>query len=97
MAVCKDGTVTLNRIPFEMEPLRENLGKRIRSAAKKTIFVDAHPDASYDRVVAVLDLARDAGAERLGLASLKTEEDFTACTPPEVEAEAVEGTEAPAG
>jgi biopolymer transport protein ExbD len=97
VAVCKDGTITLNRKPLEMEPLREDLGKRIRAAAKKTVFVDAHPDASYDRVVAVLDLARDAGADRLGLASLKTEESFTACTPPQVEDAAAEGAETPAG
>ena len=41
-----------------------------------------YPKAGYDRVVTALDLARDAGADRLGMASLKTPADFTACTAP---------------
>jgi biopolymer transport protein ExbD len=96
LAVCEDGTMTLNRTPFEAEPLAESLTKRLRSKAKKVVFVDAHPDANYARVVTALDMARDAGAERLGMASLKTAEDFTACTAPE-EVAAEDGAEAPAG
>ena len=95
LAVCLDGSLTLNRKQLEAEALSEDLTKRLRSKAKKVVFVDAHPDANYGRVVMALDMARDAGAERLGMASLKTEEDFTACNPPEVEPE--EGAEAPAG
>jgi len=90
LAVCEDGTYTLNRSPYEVEPLREDLRKRLRSKAKKVVFVDAHPDASYDRVVHMLDLARDAGADRLGMASLKKADEFTACTPSPAEGEAGE-------
>jgi biopolymer transport protein ExbD len=96
LAVCEDGTVALNRSPYEMDALREDLKKRLRSKAKKVVFIDAHPDAGYERVVAVLDLARDAGADRLGMASLKTNDDFTACSAPEAEAPP-EGAEVPAG
>jgi len=96
LAVCEDGTVALNRSPYEMDALRIDLKKRLRSKAKKVVFIDAHPDAGYERVVAVLDLARDAGADRLGMASLKTNEDFTACSAPEAEVPP-EGTEVPAG
>jgi biopolymer transport protein TolR len=90
LAVCEDGTYTLNRSPYEVETLREDLRKRLRGKAKKVVFVDAHPDASYDRVVHMLDLARDAGADRLGMASLKKADEFTACSPPPVEGEAGE-------
>ena len=92
VAVCEDGTYTLNRKPFELELLRDDLKKRLRSKAKKVMFVDAHPDAGYERVVQLLDLARDAGADRLGMASLKTADDFTACSAP-----AVNGEETPIG
>ena len=98
LAVCEDGTYTLNRTPYELESLRTDLRKRLRAKAKKVVFVDAHPDAVYDRVVALLDLARDAGADRLGMASLKDADDFTACSPPAVEGEAAEpGAESTAG
>ena len=95
LAVCEDGSLTLNRKQLEPEALSEDLRKRLRSKAKKVVFVDAHPDANYGRVVLALDMARDAGAERLGMASLKTEEGFTACNPPEAAPE--EGAEASAG
>jgi biopolymer transport protein ExbD len=96
-AVCLDGTITLNRTPVAIEDLKDTLHKRLRSKAKKIVFVDAHPDAGYNDVVQVLDIARDAGADRLGLASLKSEEDFRACTARVAEGEAAaEGAEAPA-
>ena len=49
LAVCEDGTMTLNRTPFEPEPLAKSLTKRLRSKAKKVVFVDAHPDANAGR------------------------------------------------
>ena len=45
VAVCEDGSYTLNRKPFELDVLRDDLQKRLRSKAKKVVFVDAHPDA----------------------------------------------------
>ena len=96
LAVCEDGSVALNRTAYELEALRTDLSKRLRSKAKKVVFIDAHPDAGYEKVVALLDLARDAGAERLGLASLKTGDDFTACSAPEAPPSPEDG-EAPAG
>jgi len=41
-------------------------------------------------------MARDAGAERLGMASLKEPEDFIACNAPE-EPTPEDGVETPAG
>ena len=93
LAVCQDGTLTLNRTPYETEALSEDLTKRLRAKAKKVVFVDAHPDANYARVVHALDLARDAGAERLGMASLKTADDFTACNAPQDDSAPAEGAE----
>ncbi len=85
VAACLDGTITLNRNVMDLEELAKTLKKRLRKKPKKkkTVFVDAHPDAGYEQVVLLLDIAKDAGAEKLGLASLKKAEDFTACTTPE--------------
>ncbi len=45
LAVCEDGSVALNRTAYELEALRTDLSKRLRSKAKKVVFIDAHPDA----------------------------------------------------
>lgn len=99
-AVCEDGTMALNKKVMPLEDLHESVRKRLRVKAKKVVFVDAHPDAPYDRVVSLMDSVRDAGAERVGLARLKEAADFRSCTPtpaaPEVPADGA-APEAPAG
>lgn len=95
IAACEDGTMSLNRTILPLDELKDTLRDRLRTKAKKTVFVDAHPDAGYDQVVVLLDTARDAGADRLGIASLKTPEKFTACSPAPPPPAPVEG-EAPA-
>ena len=74
VAVYDDGTLALNLKPEATdEALHEDIRVRIRGMEKKTVFVDAHPNANYGRVVQVIDLARDAGAEKIGFADLKDE------------------------
>jgi biopolymer transport protein TolR len=92
VAACEDGTIALNRQIMTLETLGETLIKKLKTKPRKrkVVFVDAHPDAGYDRVVALLDVAKESGAEKLGLARLKTAEDFTACaepTPPVLDGE----------
>jgi biopolymer transport protein ExbD len=74
VAVYADGTTALNLEPYTSDDaLRDILERRLAAKDKKTVFVDAHPDAPYGRVVSVMDLARDAGAEKIGFADLKDE------------------------
>jgi biopolymer transport protein ExbD len=74
LAVYADGTTALNLEPFTSDDaLRDILERRLAAKDKKTVFVDAHPDAPYGRVVSVMDLARDAGADKIGFADLKDE------------------------
>jgi biopolymer transport protein ExbD len=76
VAVYADGSTALNLEPFAMDAdptLRDQLTRRLLAREKKTVFVDAHPDANYGRVVHVLDLVREAGAEKIGFADLKDE------------------------
>ena len=51
----------------------ESVTNRLRGRAKKSVFVDAHPDANYGRVIQVMDLIRECGAEHVGFADLKDE------------------------
>jgi biopolymer transport protein ExbD len=80
-AVCEDGTVALNTVVMPLPQLEEDVRKRLRSKAQKVVFVDAHPDAPYEQVVILMDTVRQAGAEKLGVGSLKLPEDFRACSP----------------
>lgn len=74
VAVYADGTTALNLKPFPDDvALKDDLTKRIRARAKKNVFIDAHPDANYGRVVEVMDLVRETGADKVGFAELKTE------------------------
>jgi biopolymer transport protein ExbD len=76
VAVYDDGTTALNLKPFTIgeDPVfADELRRRLRAKAKKTVFINAHPEANYGRVVNVMDLIRDAGADKVGLTDLEDE------------------------
>ncbi len=75
VAIYDDASLALNLVPIDEGKLAEELKRRLkgRAASKRNVFVDAAPDAKYDQVVHVIDLARDCGAERVGFADMKDE------------------------
>ena len=73
VAVYDDGKISLNLKEGSDEDLMKEITQRLRSKAKKTVFIDAAPAANYGRVVQVMDLVRSAGADNVGLADLKEE------------------------
>ncbi|MED5370660.1 MAG: biopolymer transporter ExbD [Myxococcota bacterium] len=85
VAVYDDGTTALNLVPMEGPELFDQLRRRLdaREADKRVVYIDAHPDLEYGRVVEVMDLVKDAGTVgdpsaggkkvRVGLARLKDE------------------------
>lgn len=81
VATCEDGTYTLNRKPMTLEELHKQVRRQLRQKDDKVVFVDGHPEAPYDNMIALMDSVRDAGAERVGLVTPKEIDDFTACTP----------------
>jgi biopolymer transport protein TolR len=91
-AVCEDGSFALNRRIMDLDALHERVRKRLRPKPNKVVFIDGHPDASYERMVALMDTVRDAGADKIGIASLKEGEEFRACST--ATEEAVEGAAA---
>lgn len=80
-AVCEDGSVALNKKVMTLEELAEQVERRIKRKKEKVVFVDSHPEASYEVVVQLMDTVRDSGADRLGIASLKEGDAFRACSP----------------
>ncbi|NOY25570.1 MAG: biopolymer transporter ExbD [Oligoflexia bacterium] len=81
VAVCRDGTFSLNKQVMKLPALSNQLRQRLAGSKDKVVFVDAHPDAPYDKVVDLMDAARGSGAEKLGIAKLKEPDQFKACTP----------------
>jgi biopolymer transport protein ExbD len=85
LAVYEDGTLSLNLKEGSDEELMKEIGQRLRSKEKKTVFIDAHPKANYARVVQVMDLVRATSMDedpetkkkvsqvKVGLADLKEE------------------------
>ncbi len=71
VAVYQDGTLALNLKVETDDELRKDITNRLKGRAKKTVFLDAHPDAVYGRVVEVLDMVRQCGAEHVGFADMK--------------------------
>ncbi|MBA2320596.1 MAG: biopolymer transporter ExbD [Deltaproteobacteria bacterium] len=73
IALYEDGTVALNRRLMKEDKLTYELGRRLLSTSHKNVFVDAHPKVKYGLVVHMVDLARSAGANQVGLAKMKPE------------------------
>jgi biopolymer transport protein ExbD len=73
VAVYKDNTMALNLIPVDAAKLEAELKKRLKNRPKdkRVVFIDGHPDASYEIVVNTIDQIRDCGAERVGFAEMK--------------------------
>jgi biopolymer transport protein ExbD len=94
IAIYEDGTLALNLNPQTDESLRDELTKRLRVKAKKSVFIDADKDSNYARVITIMDMARDCGAELVGFADMSDEgpAKMNAAVPGAVP---VEGTPAP--
>jgi biopolymer transport protein TolR len=71
IAVYEDGSLALNRRLMTEEVLFYEVTRRLRPMAHKNVFIDAAPNTEYGRVVDMMDLSREAGASKVGLARLK--------------------------
>ncbi|MCB9664945.1 MAG: biopolymer transporter ExbD [Alphaproteobacteria bacterium] len=69
----EDGTLALNRAAMPEDQIFGEITRRLRPKEKKIVFVDAHPRLLWERVMDVVDLAREAGAVTVSLARLKAE------------------------
>jgi len=67
VGLTKDGALTLNRNPIDKARLADEITRQLDVRDKKVVFVDFDDDAKYGTAVEVLDLAKQAGAEVLGI------------------------------
>lgn len=71
IAVYEDERLALNRQVMTEDVLFYEVTRRLRPMDKKSVFIDAAPHTGYGRVVDMMDLARAAGASKVGLARMK--------------------------
>jgi biopolymer transport protein ExbD len=68
----EDETFLLNASPVaDIHDLDERLKDVLSSRSDRTVFVRASGHVRYGRVVAAMDMARGAGAERIGILGLR--------------------------
>jgi biopolymer transport protein ExbD len=97
VAIYKDGTLALNLESMTDEELDKTLKRRLFAKAKKTVFIDADPNANYARVIEIMDMARNDGADKIGFADLKDEGPTPPIDPSQVPAPLPEGAAAAPG
>ncbi len=81
LGLTKDGAVTLNRTPVDKAKLPEQLENQLKFRDKKVIFVNFDDDAKYGTAVEILDLAKRAGADVLGIMKNKDKKTPTSLRP----------------
>jgi len=62
-----NGQVTINKQPVNMDELPLRIRDIFETRSDKTIFLRAAPSLKYGEVVAVLDIAKGNGVERVGI------------------------------
>lgn len=67
LGLTKEGAITLNREPIERSQLAEELSRQLATRERRVVFADFDADVDYGVAVEVLDLAKSAGAEVLGI------------------------------
>jgi biopolymer transport protein ExbD len=67
LTVKKDASVLINQTAVEIKVLGDELRRIYSSRQDKTIFIRAYAKLPYSRVIEVIDIAKGAGVEVLGI------------------------------
>lgn len=65
----KDGTLYLEDAPIELAPLLDRVKEEAKSNTAFSVTIRADEEASYKRVIALMDALKGAGVTHLGLAT----------------------------
>ena len=67
LSLDRDGAIRLNQEPLEFASLVSRLRDVFSTRADRTIFVQADDEVLFNEVAQVIDTAKSAGADRVGL------------------------------
>ena len=62
-----DGEITINRQPVTQDALQQRLNEIYVRRTDRTLFVSGAPTLRYRSIIAVIDAARGAGVDRVGI------------------------------
>lgn len=69
--VYEDGSIALNKMLMDERTMWAELTQRLRPMSKKIVFIDAFPTVKFDRIMDLVDLAKEAGTEKVSFTKLK--------------------------
>lgn len=69
----EDGRIALSRTVMDEDRLFGEVTRRLRGSEKKIVFIDAHPERSWNDVMDMVDMVKEAGAEQVSFAKMKEE------------------------
>jgi biopolymer transport protein ExbD len=61
------GTIKINQQVYAKGELGSALREIFRTRNERVMFINGHPDLSYNEVVSVIDIARGSGVDKIGL------------------------------
>ena len=67
LSLDRDGAIRLNQEPLEFGSIPARLRDLFSARADRTIFVQADDEVLFNEVAEVIDTAKSAGADRVGL------------------------------
>jgi biopolymer transport protein TolR len=67
ISIDKTGTIKINQDVYELRYLGDQLQDIFKTRNERTAFVNADPDLLYKDVVEVIDVAKGAGVDKIGL------------------------------
>ena len=74
LAIKKDGTLYVNESKIEKENLQNSLEEAFLAVADKKLYIKVDQDIEYGKIVALIDVIREAGIELLGIITEKKTE-----------------------
>ena len=72
VSVNKDRSVWINQVPTTTDQLGARLEQIFKTRAERVIFVKGDPDLDFQDVAKVIDTARGAGIDKVGLMAPQT-------------------------
>jgi biopolymer transport protein ExbD len=67
LSVHKDGSLWINQEPVSPADLKQRLIQIFSTRAERVLFVEGAPSLDFDQVASVIDIARGAGVNHVGL------------------------------
>jgi biopolymer transport protein ExbD len=67
ISIDKTGTIKINQDAIELRYLGDQLQDIFKTRNERTAFVNADPDLLYKDVVEIIDIAKGAGVDKVGL------------------------------